>query len=73
MAPYYGYATGKKRNHFGLNYNAYGIIVFTEKKDAEDELKGILDNSSGLEGFVIDLSPLIQNGFILKEKLHLID
>jgi len=73
MVQYYGYATGRKEGHFGLNYNIKGIIAFTDKKDAEDELKSVLDNSRGLEGVVIDLTPLVQQEFILKEKLHLID
>ncbi len=73
MTQYYGYATGRKEGHFGLNYNVKGIITFTNKKDAEEELRGVLNHSSGLEGVVIDLTPLVEQEFIPKEKLYIVD
>jgi len=73
MEQFYACAIGKIREHLGLNYNAYGIITFTNKEDADEELKGLLNHSSGLEGVVVDITPLVQQKFIPKEKLYIVD
>ncbi len=70
MEEIYSYATGKRGEHFGINYDAYGIIAFHNKGSARTELGRVLDFQKGLEGEVIDITPLVQTGIIRREKLR---
>lgn len=73
MEEYYTYATGKKGGCIGIDYNAYGIRAFTNKKKAEETLKEMLSFARGLVGKIINITPLVQQGFIPREKIRIVD
>ena len=70
---YYALATGEKgETTLGLNYNAYGIVVYTDKTSAKEKLEELcLENK--LEGKVIDITPSVQMGVISKKHLRIRD
>ncbi len=70
---YFGYATGKiGDNCLGPNYDADGIIAFTSKEKAQEELQRKLAENPGLEGEVIILTALVRQEFIPRERLKLV-
>ncbi len=70
MEEIYSYAIGKRGEHFGVNYDEYGVIAFHNKGNARTELGCVLDSQKGLEGEVIDITPLVQKEIIPREKLR---
>ena len=70
---YYALATGEKgETTLGLDYDAYGIIAYNDKASAKEKLEELcLENK--LEGKVINLTPLVQMGFISKKHLRIRD
>jgi len=68
---YYALATGKKRGApLGLVYSAYGIRAYNNKNSAKEEL-GKLCRKNKLKGKVINLTALVEMGFILEENLRI--
>ena len=66
---YYALATGIKGATLGLHYDAYGIVVYTDKTSAKEKLEELCKKNK-LEGKVINLTPLVQKGFISKENFR---
>lgn len=70
---YYALATGKgRRATLRLVYSAYGIIVYGDGTSAKKEL-GKLCRKSNLKGKVIDLTSLVEMGFILEKELRILN
>ncbi len=74
---YYTYATSDKETNFEIHYNDYGIISFRNienaRKKAKEEVEFASKSKIKLEAIVIDITPLIQMGFIPQKKLRIMD
>ena len=70
MEQIYIYATGTKRSgRLKIVYDDSGITAYHFRDFAETDLKIALENSKNIEGRVIDITPLVQKGFIRPESL----
>jgi len=70
---YYALAIGEKgETTLELNYDSYKIVVYNNKTSAKRKLEELcLENE--FEGKVINLTPLVQMGFISKKHLRIRD
>jgi predicted GTPase len=70
---YHALATSKKRRApLGLVYSAYGIRVYNDKNSAKKELSKLC-RENRLKGKVINLTSLVEMGFISKKHLRILD
>jgi hypothetical protein len=70
---FYAYAIGEKgKGSYKINYNPNSIYVFKSKEEAQKHMEKTLQNTN-LEGIIIDITNLIQKGYISKERLKIID
>ena len=70
---YHALATGKgRRATLGLVYSAYGIRVYSDETSAKKEL-GKLCRKANLKGKVINLTSLVEMGFISEKELRILN
>ena len=70
---YHALATGEKgETTFGLNYDGYKIVVYTDETSAEEKLEEVCRKNK-LEGKLINLTPLIKMGFLSIKHLRIRD
>ena len=70
---YFALAIGKKRRApLRLLYSAYGIRAYGDGTSAKKEL-GKLCRKAKLKGKVIDLTSLVEIGFILEKELRILN
>lgn len=74
---YYAYATGDRETHFEILYKDYGITSFRNienvRRRAKEDVEFASKNKRKLEAIIIDITPLVQMGFIPIKKLRIMD